>query len=127
MPNVSENFKSAGSNFKTPIHWIIAAILLMFCGYFGIREIQRNENLISSIIHQILNILKRNKAIRISGIDFVSDVMKEKMQALGSKMEDICKERSDDVIFAFNSVKDKVEERSCVCIVFSKDKSVWKR
>ena len=43
MPNVTENFKSAKSNFKTPVHWIIAAIVFMFCGYFGITEIQRNE------------------------------------------------------------------------------------
>lgn len=126
MPDVTENFKSAGSNFKTPVHWIIAAIVLMLCGYFGITEIQRNEEFNFKYYPPDIKHLKmKQEAIRISGIDFVSDVMKEKMQALGSKMEDICTERSDDVIFAFQFGKGQGRREDHVFALCSQSTKVF--
>lgn len=126
MPDYTENFKSAGSRIKTPIHWIITAVALCFIGAYIIPEIQRNEAYnFKYYPPDIKHLKKKQEAIRISGIDFVSDVMKEKMQALGTKMKEICKDRSDDVIFAFQFGKGQGRREDHVFALCSQNTRVF--
>ena len=84
------------------------------------------KNSISSIIHSDIKHLKtKQEAIRISGIDFVSDVMKEKMQALGSKWKTYVKSVLMMSYLHFNSVKDKVEGEDHVFALCSQKTKVF--
>lgn len=81
--------------------------ILTFLGFalFGAYFIPHIKKMSESDYHyhppNISTLKTKPAAIRISGIDLLSENMREKYQALGDKMEKVCVERSDDVIFAF--------------------------
>lgn len=102
MPSDDNGFRVKAISNKSPIHWVVTFILLGGLGAWIIPEIQKNDELNFEYFPPKIDVLyRKDPAIKISGIDFVSEAMKEKMQALGESMHYVCTERSDDVVFAF--------------------------
>jgi len=89
--------------FGKVYHWFVLAAGLAMLGAFLIPEIQRaDQNPDLSYLAPNSKVLKtKAPAIRISGIDFVSDHVRDLHQKLSYQMDFICSERADDVIFAF--------------------------
>lgn len=111
MPNEDSGFKVRKISNKSPIHWIVTFVCFCALGAWVIPEIQKNEEHSFEYFPPKIDILRRkDPAIKISGIDFVSDTMKDKMQALGERMQYVCTERSDDVVFAFQFGKTRKRE-----------------
>jgi peptide deformylase len=111
MPSEDSGFGAKKISNKAPLHWIIVFISICVLGAWLIPEIQKNEDFIFDYFPPKIDLLRRkDPAIKISGIDFVSESMKEKMQALGDSMYDVCSKRSDDVVFAFQFGKARRRE-----------------
>lgn len=98
MPDES-NFQAKPAK-KSYWHWGVVFVSICLVGAWVIPEIQGRPQLAYSA--PSVDYLKRkHPAIRISGIDFVSDSMRERTQRLGEQLVLVCNERSDDVVFAF--------------------------
>ena len=101
MPKDSSNFGDSATQKKS-IHWIVVFVTMCIIGGWIIPAVQRNEDETLTYSPPNLEYLRMKlPAIRISGIDFVSDTMRYRNQELMYYMEYVCAERSDDVIFAF--------------------------
>ena len=101
MPADSSNFGDSATQKKS-IHWIVVFVTMCIIGGWVIPVVQRKEDETLAYVPPDLESLRRKlPAIRISGIDFVSDAMRLRNQELMYEMGYVCNERSDDVIFAF--------------------------
>lgn len=112
MPSNGNNFRGSKSNVKSTCHWICTAVAVCIIGALGLQAFSSSEAKYNFKYYKpsIDQLRAKPEAIRISGIDFVSDSMKEKMQALGDRMKTVCNERSDDVVFAFQFGKGRRRE-----------------
>ena len=100
-PLVNKKTSACGSLLNN-IPQIIFFVVLACGGAYLMPHVQKSMEVQYKYFPPNISLL-RNKppAIRISGIDLYSDNMKDKYQSLGKRMVGVCKERSDDVIFAF--------------------------
>lgn len=105
--------KPTPTESKSKIHWLVVFATFCALGAWVIPEVQRaNEDDMLSYFPAKLAALKRKpRAITISGVDFVSDVIRDKTQELAYHMVSACVERSDDVIFAFQFGNKKKQRR----------------
>jgi len=87
---------------KSKIHWLVVFATLCALGAWIIPEVHRAADETLTYFPAKLSVLKRKpRAIHISGVDFQSDLIRERTQVLARQMVYVCKQRSDDVIFAF--------------------------
>ena len=80
--------------------WVSMFFIFVCCGVYNVPSLTKinplkyfppNANILSS----------KQPAVRVSGVDFVSENVRERLQDLSSQMDFTCNERSDDVVFAF--------------------------
>lgn len=102
MPVDSTQFGGSSEKQKSKVHWGVLFAFLCVVGGWIIPGVQRKEDETLTYYPAKFSYLKKKlPAIKISGIDFVSETMRIRNQDLMYEMDYICKERSDDVIFAF--------------------------
>ena len=103
MPKDSGNFAKSITSSNSYLHWIVVFTVFVGFGVYWIPELAntRDEEHMSYYTPKIDLLRKKMPAIRISGIDFSSETVKDRLQELAIQMDYICSERSDDVIYAF--------------------------
>jgi len=102
MPADNSNFGGPTHSKKSIMHWIVVFLTLCVLGGWVIPAVQRNEEDTMTYNPPDIGMLRKKlSAIRISGIDFVSENFRSRTQDLMHDMGFVCSERSDDVIFAF--------------------------
>lgn len=102
MPKDSNFLTHSLTSSKSYIHWIVVFIVFVLLGTYLLPEIQKEEEDHLSYYAAKIDLLKMKlPAIQISGIDFVSSAVRERLVEMAYQMEFVCGERSDDVIYAF--------------------------
>lgn len=102
IPKDENGFSASKKKNKQPLHWILVFITLCLLGAWIIPEIKDNEDYEFNYFPPNISKLKaKQPAIHISCIDFQSDIIRERFEKLTDKMIYVCRERSDDVVFAF--------------------------
>ncbi len=102
MPEDSNLLVQSLNSGKTYFHWVLVFVVFVMFGTWLLPEIQKKEEASLTYYAPNIDILKKKvPAIRISSIDFVSSAMRERHVELAYQMQYICKQRTDDVVFAF--------------------------
>lgn len=102
MPNDGNSYNVRRIKNKSCSHWTVVGLGMCVMAALLITEFKRTDENAFEYFPPNLKMLKRkDPAIKISGIDFHSDQMRDKLQNLGDRMKAICDERSEDVVFAF--------------------------
>lgn len=106
MPKDSYKFTQSLTPKNPYICWGLFFITVVFIGTWWVTKMypeikKRDEDHMSYYAAKIELLKRKQPAIRISGIDFVSSAIRDRHQGLAYQMDYICTQRSDDAVFAF--------------------------
>lgn len=103
-----ENPFKGESKSKGFTAWVIGFLVLACVGAGIIPYVQETKEYgLSYTAPKLEHLINKQPGIEITGIDFQSELMKDRLQKLASQMTYICDERTEDVVFAFQFSSNK--------------------